>query len=62
MVPWARLELARSRDRKILSLVRLPISPFGHKNGGPNGNRTRLYTVTVYYTKPIYYETVFCSL
>ena len=26
-------------------------------NGGPNGSRTRLYTVTVYYTKPIYYET-----
>ena len=29
MVPGTRIELARSRDRKILSLVRLPIPPSG---------------------------------
>ena len=29
MVPGTRIELARPRDRKILSLVRLPIPPSG---------------------------------
>ncbi len=35
MVPSARLELARPYERQILSLLRLPIPPRGHRLNTP---------------------------
>ncbi len=47
MVPETGIEPVRSFDREILSLLCLPISPPGRRDGGAGRNRTGVHGVAV---------------